>query len=110
MFETISRVWRRSSWVGAAFDHTGRFSELTSKWLVRFAEIASLKPRLFIGSSGEGIEVARSIQEHLHRDAECSVWDQGLFELNDVTLQRFLRWSKRSTLEYLSALQMTSRR
>jgi CAP12/Pycsar effector protein, TIR domain len=50
-----------------------------------------LKPRLFIGSSREGIEVARSIQENLDRTAECSVWDQGLFELNDVTLQRLLK-------------------
>jgi hypothetical protein len=49
-----------------------------------------LKPCLFIGSSREGIEVARSIQEHLDHTAECSVWDQGVFGLNDVTLQRLL--------------------
>jgi hypothetical protein len=49
-----------------------------------------LKPRLFIGSSREGIEVARAIQEHLDHIAECSVWDQGVFGLNDVTLQRLL--------------------
>ena len=54
-------------------------------------EIASLRPRVFIGSSREGIEVARSIQENLDRTAECSVWDQGLFELNEITLQRLLK-------------------
>jgi hypothetical protein len=55
------------------------------------AEIASLKPRLFIGSSREGTEVAHSIQANLDRAAECSVWDQGVFGLNDVALQRLLQ-------------------
>ena len=54
------------------------------------AGTVNLEPRLFIGSSREGIEVARSIQEHLEHTAECSVWDQGVFGLNDVTLQRLL--------------------
>jgi predicted nucleotide-binding protein len=49
-----------------------------------------LKPRLFIGSSREGSEVAHSIQANLDRDAECSVWDQGVFGLNDGALQRLL--------------------
>lgn len=56
------------------------------------AEIASLKkPRLFIGSSREGSYVARSIQANLDRDAECSVWDQGLFELSVSTFQQLLK-------------------
>jgi hypothetical protein len=50
-----------------------------------------LKPRLFIGSSREGSEVAHSIQENLDLTAECSVWDQGLFELNAITLQQLLK-------------------
>jgi hypothetical protein len=54
-------------------------------------EIASLKPRLFIGSSREGSEVAHSIQANLDRVAECSVWDQGVFELSDVALQRLIQ-------------------
>ena len=49
-----------------------------------------MKPRLFIGSSREGSEVARSIHANLDRNAECSVWDQGVFGLNDVTLQTLL--------------------
>jgi predicted nucleotide-binding protein len=55
-----------------------------------WTETVNLEPHLFIGSSREGIEVARSIQEHLEHTAECSVWDQGVFGLNDVTLQRLL--------------------
>ena len=49
-----------------------------------------VKPRLFIGSSQEGVEIARAIHENLDGDAECSVWNQGLFELNDNTLQRLV--------------------
>jgi hypothetical protein len=38
-----------------------------------------MKPRIFIGSSTGGLNYARAIQVHLNSDAECVVWDQGLF-------------------------------
>ncbi|MBC7377044.1 MAG: hypothetical protein H7346_06360 [Burkholderiaceae bacterium] len=41
---------------------------------------ASRLPRLFVGSSSEGIEIANAIQENLEFDAETIVWTQGIFK------------------------------
>jgi hypothetical protein len=45
------------------------------------------KPTVFIGSSLEGLEVARAIQSELGRDAACNVWDQGMFRPGSYTLE-----------------------
>lgn len=45
------------------------------------------KPTVFIGSSIEGLEVARAIQSELGRDAACSVWNQGVFGPGSFTLE-----------------------
>ncbi|WP_168794454.1 TIR domain-containing protein [Paraburkholderia aromaticivorans] len=45
-----------------------------------------LKPRIFIGSSSEGSDVAHAIQTGLGSGVECTVWDQGTFELGKSTL------------------------
>lgn len=39
------------------------------------------RPRLFIGSAAESLEVAYALQESLERDARVQVWSQGLFKL-----------------------------
>jgi hypothetical protein len=44
------------------------------------------KPRVFIASSGEGRAVAESVQLLLEHDAECTVWNQGFFDLSENTL------------------------
>jgi hypothetical protein len=46
-----------------------------------------MKPRIFIGSSTESLEVAYSIQENIERFAEVTVWTQGIFEPSKYVLE-----------------------
>lgn len=46
------------------------------------------KPRIFIGSSSEGIEIARAIQSELHRDFSVEIWNQNtVFGLGTATIE-----------------------
>lgn len=49
------------------------------------------KARLFIGSSSEGIAVARAVQAHLDSVAEVTVWQDGPFKQNDGNLEALLK-------------------
>lgn len=46
-----------------------------------------MKPKIFIGSSVEGLSAAYAIQQNLAHDAESTVWDQGFFELSKTTIE-----------------------
>ena len=45
-----------------------------------------MRPRIFIGSSTERLDIAYSIQENLDHDAQLTVWTQGIFKLSMSSL------------------------
>lgn len=49
-----------------------------------------MKPRLFVGSDAESLEVARAIQTELDHDAEVTVWTQDIFRLTESTIGSLL--------------------
>lgn len=49
------------------------------------------KPRLFVGSSKEGLEVARAVEDNLAHDAEVTLWTQSVFEPSNYALEDLLR-------------------
>lgn len=49
--------------------------------------VCMAKPRLFIGSSVEGLNVAYAVQQNLMHQAETTVWDQGVFELSRTSME-----------------------
>ena len=51
------------------------------------SNLQKLKPRVFIGSSVEGLSVAYAVQQNLDNDAEITVWNQGVFELSATTIE-----------------------
>lgn len=45
------------------------------------------RPTLFVGSSSEGLKIARAIQVLLDHSCEVTIWSQGIFGLGEGTLE-----------------------
>lgn len=48
------------------------------------------RPAVFVGSSSEGLDVAREVAVHLERDAEVTVWNEGVFSLGTSFLEALM--------------------
>ena len=50
-----------------------------------------IRPSVFIGSSSEGLKIARFVQVELDRACEVTIWSQGVFGLGEGTLEALVR-------------------
>ncbi len=51
------------------------------------------RPRIFIGSSVEGLPIAEHIQARLDYAAECTVWDQDVFRPSETAIESLIERS-----------------
>jgi len=61
------------------------------------------RPRVFIGSSAEGLAIARAIQANLDRFAACTIWTQGVFGLGLTNIENLVNATRRHDFAILVA-------
>lgn len=50
-----------------------------------------MKPRIFIGSSSEGLDVANRIKEFFKEDYDCYLWTDNIFKNNESFLETLVK-------------------
>ena len=45
-----------------------------------------MKPRIFIGSSSEGLSVAKRVKDFFQNDYDCFLWSDDIFKNNESFL------------------------
>ena len=50
-----------------------------------------MKPRIFIGSSTEGLAVAQRIKTFFEPEYDCYIWNDGIFQFNEGFLETLLK-------------------
>lgn len=72
---------------------------------VRISDGAAQLPKVFIGSSTEGIEVCRYLQSELNKTGLCAVtvWDQDVFTASSYTLESLAKAAQDSDFAILVA-------
>jgi predicted nucleotide-binding protein len=48
-----------------------------------------MKPRIFIGSSSEGLDVAKRVKDFFKEDYDCYLWTDNIFKNNESFLETF---------------------
>lgn len=54
---------------------------------IKAPNMSRVRPSLFIGSSTEGLKIAKAIQVLLDHSCEVTIWSQGVFGLSEGTLE-----------------------
>jgi hypothetical protein len=55
----------------------------------------TMKPSIFVGSSGQALPVARAVQSVFARDADVTLWTQGVFPLSSLLVHQLLEATRR---------------
>ncbi|GHT35070.1 hypothetical protein FACS189434_12300 [Bacteroidia bacterium] len=50
-----------------------------------------MKPRIFIGSSSEGLEIAKEVKAFFENDYECFLWTDDIFKYNENFLETLMK-------------------
>lgn len=58
----------------------------------------NIRPRVFIGSSSEGLDTAHALQNTLEKNAEITVWDQDVFKPSEFILESLIRQLEKADL------------
>lgn len=67
-----------------------------------FMDLAmSEKPKVFIGSSSEGLTVARAVQFNMDHVAACTIWNQGAFGLGLSNIENLISAARGSQFAIL---------